>query len=729
MSKGHTSNTKKPPVGQKLPIKSILSKKQTGEIKIHYEGEDLTPETLNPLLNEGCKLKELSTIIQKKIDEKAATADAAMFSQSTSRFHTELHKQQMYAESVFRQSYNASFVDDVVIEPERKLSIALSSIDKEEETPIVELSEIPSIVLQMPSHISLLLKETNTFYLLDLPSKTVEKGSEEGTLVEADNERYEYLTEGKGRNRRVINAEVQTVQVLLKTRSTEAETFLRKHNHAFASEWDMYDSYETDGLPASKPNNGKPILDKSLIPDNIDTDEMTKEDIELIILLKKLSFQQALIVTERLLANNNFNEEQKAFRGLSDPDPDRENIEYKYRLRLLWTFENSDTKGRCVTAMCWNDHNSDVLAVGYGKFFYTDRTTGMVMLWNIKNPVQPERCYKFEQPVTTINFSKNNPNLLGIGFYDGTIKIIDISIKELTVIGYSGEDSPSFEPIWKIIWYKGSDYFKGTEQIITACQDGRISFYRNQDTFELIHQQIMRINRPEGKLKGIESLRRCHIPGIPVHRYAAALVIRQHPVDGNTYYVGTNEGTVHKCSRNYYHQHLDLFLAHYGPLYEMKFSPFCNKIFITCGDDWHVRVWADGITEPLFELTKEMQSIQSVDWSPTHSTIICNVCGSSIYIWDIQRKVYNPQSINQNPYNCRNTVVRFSNSGKCIVVGDIEGNVLVYALEDMPFAAYFPDDLLTNSIIRCLNTRPDLIKKLKKLGSLNFNKEDFEKNI
>lgn len=245
--------------------------------------------------------------------------------------------------------------------------------------------------------------------------------------------------------------------------------------------------------------------------------------------------------------------------------------------------------------MCWSEANPDILAVGYGKFFYTDVTTGMVLIWNVKNPVQPERLYRFEQPVTAINFSKQNPNLLGVGFYDGVVRLLDISAREPRIIGISSKDSPSFEPMWQIAFYQGSDYFKDEEQIITAGQDGRISHFRQQDTVELIYSQIMRIARPEGKLKGIGTLRRCHVPGIPVTRYASALVIQQHPVDLNIYYVGTSEGTIHKCSRNYYHQHLDLFLAHDGPIYVMKFSPFCNKMFLTCGDDWKVRIWVDGI--------------------------------------------------------------------------------------------------------------------------------------
>lgn len=134
-----------------------------------------------------------------------------------------------------------------------------------------------------------------------------------------------------------------------------------------------------------------------------------------------------------------------------------------------------------------------------------------------------------------------------------------------------------------------------------------------------------------------------------------------------------------------------------------------------------------GIVEPLFELSKAMQSVQSADWSPTHSTIVANICGTDICIWDLQRKTYKPQSVTTSPTNCRNTIVQFTESGRCLAVGDIEGNVHIFAFEDMPFPAFFQDDLLANAIMRGLITRPDLIRQLKKMGNLNFDKSKFEK--
>lgn len=55
-----------------------------------------------------------------------------------------------------------------------------------------------------------------------------------------------YLTEGKGRNRKVVNAEAQTVRILKKSRNTNAELITRTNTKSFASNWEMFDTYDAN---------------------------------------------------------------------------------------------------------------------------------------------------------------------------------------------------------------------------------------------------------------------------------------------------------------------------------------------------------------------------------------------------------------------------------------------------------------------------------------------------
>lgn len=170
-----------------------------------------------------------------------------------------------------------------------------------------------------------------------------------GVTIEDENQQYEYLTTGKGRNRKVLHAEVQTVPVLKKSRYTNPEKIKHSTNCAFASNWEMYDTYLEENEESSEDSSDSDVDDTELhkLDDlsSLDSYRISLDEKQLIKLFKNPKFLEAVCVMERLLANNCYNEQQKRFIGLSDPNEFRENIEYKYNLNLLWTFANSDTKG------------------------------------------------------------------------------------------------------------------------------------------------------------------------------------------------------------------------------------------------------------------------------------------------------------------------------------------------------------------------------------------------
>lgn len=132
------------------------------------------------------------------------------------------------------------------------------------------------------------------------------------------------------------------------------------------------------------------------------------------------------------------------------------------------------------------------------------------------------------------------------------------------------------------------------EYIISYGQDGKICKTGPIGSRTLISTQIMRVVKDEGILKGIKVLRKCGNPGVQISRYPGVLRAARHPTLSYIYFVATTDGAVHKCSKHYFHQHLSAFLAHEGSIYQLQLSPHCQKIFLTCGDDWFIRIWAFG---------------------------------------------------------------------------------------------------------------------------------------
>lgn len=53
-------------------------------------------------------------------------------------------------------------------------------------------------------------------------------------------------------------------------------------------------------------------------------------------------------------------------------------------------------------------------------------SSGMACCWSIKNPEYPERVFKTSSGITALDFSLQNPNLLAVGMYNGTIAVYNV---------------------------------------------------------------------------------------------------------------------------------------------------------------------------------------------------------------------------------------------------------------------------------------------------------------
>lgn len=59
----------------------------------------------------------------------------------------------------------------------------------------------------------------------------------------------------------------------------------------------------------------------------------------------------------------------------------------------------------------------------------------------------------------------------------------------------------------------------------------------------------------------------------------------------STYLAATDDGPIHRCSKNYSGQYLESYFGHTGPVYRVRFNPFWSDIFLSCSADWSCRLW------------------------------------------------------------------------------------------------------------------------------------------
>lgn len=361
------------------------------------------------------------------------------------------------------------------------------------------------------------------------------------------------------------------------------------------------------------------------------------------------------MVLERICAGNVYREKQKRFRNMLRPDPLASTVDYKYSLNPLWTYENSGLSKISVMDMSWNPANGDLVAIAYGNFYCTAAGQekdpgGCVCIWNIKNPVNPERVYGYDTSVTSVSFSKANPQLLAIGLSDGKLEVRDIRHDDpeefVAKSGYHFA-CPGFEPIWQIIWLDNESANQSLGEILTISQDGRIMKFNFTTGPYLKGYQLLRLNCVEGVVEGLPIAKSKKI--MEGHRHPQALCITMHPVEKSNYLVGTNEGCVHKCSINHAKHHSAVLQVHNGSVFSISYSPWSPKIFLTCGSDWYVRIWVEGIFKPIVELSSGIGGINCVRWSPVHSTVIACCTSKCVEIWDIRRRILKPVSVKTFP--------------------------------------------------------------------------------
>ncbi|KAK1164200.1 WD repeat-containing protein 78 [Acipenser oxyrinchus oxyrinchus] len=570
------------------------------------------------------------------------------------------------------------------------------------------------------------LTETETIWLLDMPTVMISVDSEEANSIKEKNNAYVGLCKNRAGNDQYIERMMQTFNGAPKTKEVQCEKIDVADAGVMATTWDMYDTFhsaevepmdfhiaEKSSQSASFISSGPERTMSRMSSTSMTSQSSSVVDFDSVIIskipkaeeidperiLRSDNFQQDLFVMERIILENIFQPKLAAYRQLpilteSDCYPGEEGVVKKGNadvetiaptLHRLWAFTCELTTGRNVSSMAWNKKHVDLLAVGYGKFDFQEQKEGLVCCWSLKNPMWPERIYHCSSDVTTLDLSTANANLLAVGMHDGTIAIYNTQSKEDTpVIDSSDCPNKHTSPVWQVKWIEqergpsGDD--KG-ETLIAISADGRITKWylrKGLDCADLM------------KLKRTRSEKSKKQPG-EKDRKGEALISRQAPgmcfdfntKDTNIYLAGTEEGHIHKCSCSYNEQYLDTYRAHKGPVYKIAWSPFSPDVFLSCSADWTMQLWRQDLLKPVLSFTSTNRAVYDIMWSPKSSTVFGAVNEGSVEIWDLAVSILDPTVVSPASPGVNLTALLFATKTDCILIGDSDGQVSVYELKNL----------------------------------------------
>lgn len=341
----------------------------------------------------------------------------------------------------------------------------------------------------LEKEVAINLTETDTIWLLDIPSVCVSTEAEEAKEVAEQNDRYQELTKSRVGNDRYADREMNTFNEAPKCKAAQTNKIGNIDVGVNATTWDMYDAYKAveelaakvakekeeaeeeagissrpgskGGLKPDQPAGetasgtavgGKPVTTVASMgtmssiggtdsvhteadggpPTAADSDNNEEK------IMNSESLLKHLVVLERAVNLNTYQPKQALYRGFEivedidkikdeDDAPSRPvNAHIGPNLDRLWAYTCPLTVGHNVSCLAWNKINPDLLAVGYGQFDFTHQKSGSVCCWSIKNPEYPERVYTCPAGVTAVDFSLTHPNLLAVGLYDGTVAIYNV---------------------------------------------------------------------------------------------------------------------------------------------------------------------------------------------------------------------------------------------------------------------------------------------------------------
>eukprot|EP00483_Globobulimina_turgida_P001270 UN01272 len=155
-------------------------------------------------------------------------------------------------------------------------------------------------------------------------------------------------------------------------------------------------------------------------------------------------------------------------------------------------------------------------------------------------------------------------------------------------------------------------------------------------------------------------------------------------LNNRQYYVGTEDGIIHKCSVSYNEQVLRTYYGHTGPIYRIQCSPFDTNKFISCSADWTINIWSQNKSKPLLQLISSNinQSIIDCCWSPFNSCIFASASENGILsIWNLQKNKKDPL-ITKNTKNPIKQIM-FAPNAPALLSAHQNGNINVYRLNNI----------------------------------------------
>ncbi|NWI00409.1 WDR78 protein, partial [Tichodroma muraria] len=601
---------------------------------------------------------------------------------------------------------------------------------------------------ELEQRVEIFLSETDTLWMLDVPTALVSTEAEEAGRVLERNKIYAEICSAKIDSEYFEEKIVQTISGAAKTKEVQCEAITIAEKGMMVTSWDLdnsLDASETEPAeteepraPAGKSSKSPPaeeqgqpvaaraasiIIAESAVPARSHEEKECHSEM----ILTSASLQQDLVVMERILMENIFQPKLAVYRQIpvliepvvtsetdveeaEEEEDEEEKDEEKQEeaslpdakqspaegagpsLEQLWSYRCDLTSGHSVSSMAWNKVNPDLLAVGYREFVSQDQKKGLACCWSLKNPMWPERIFRCEHGVTAVDFSLASPNLLAVGMASGCVAIYDVRSREdAALLDSSASLNKHKGPVWQLRWVeqdRGATAGDKKERLMCISGDGRMTQWFIQQRLDC--SDVMKIKRIESGKKKLPGERERKSEA-PISQQAAGMCFDFHPEDTDIFLAGTEEGHIHCCTCSGKEQILGTYRGHKGPVYKVTWNPSSPDTFLSCSADWSILLWRRDSHTPLLTFSSVTASVHDIKWAPKSAFIFAAVNERRVEIWDLSVSIFQPVfSCAASPEGNLSSLL-FARNAECLLLGDSCGQVGVWQLHNL--AAPSPDQV------------------------------------
>jgi len=342
-----------------------------------------------------------------------------------------------------------------------------------------------------------------------------------------------------------------------------------------------------------------------------------------------------------------------------------ETVEPGQAFKLSREFSDDRWRNRIVTWLDWSPHYPELLLASYEDSSLD--SDGVALVWNTKfKSSSPEYIFNCSSWVTSCCFAKFHPNLVIAGTYSGQIVMWDNRSNKRTPIQRSSLSAASHTHPIHCIQVVGS---QNAHNLISISNDGKLCSWTldnmntPQETLELQCKQA---------------------------RHVAVTTMGFRPGDVNNFIVGSEEGPVYTATRHGNKSGInEFFEGHFGPVtglscHHMPGPIDFSHIFLTTSFDWTVKLWnLKEPGKPLYSFENNSDYVYDVQWSPINPALFATVDGTGrLDLWNLINDSEVPTASLMVDGTPALNKVRWSNSGNQIAVGDDQGKISLFDINE-----------------------------------------------